>query len=80
MWEWLPADRAVESKECPVHAIRKDEYMLLKNPSNNRVELYDIYKDHAQVHNIAQKHEDVVKELSSQLENWTKGLPFASIR
>jgi N-acetylgalactosamine-6-sulfatase len=80
MWEWLPADRAVDSKECPVHAIRKEEYMLLKNPNNNRVELYDIYKDHAQVYNIAKKQEEVVKELSGQLENWTKGLPFASIR
>ncbi|MFI3209225.1 MAG: sulfatase-like hydrolase/transferase [Eubacteriales bacterium] len=80
MWEWLPADRGEESKECPVHAIRKDDYMLLKNPSNNRIELYNIMKDHAQICSVTNAKEELVTEMMEQLDQWTNGLPIASAR
>lgn len=70
MWEWRPANQADESKECPMHAIRDTTHVLLKNPSKNRVELFDIYKDYSQLDNIADKHPDIVNRLESQLDEW----------
>lgn len=80
MWEWLPANRDSDSKECPVHAIRKDDFMLLKNPDNKRIELYNIKKDWSQLSNVAKNYPEVVKELSNQLELWTTRLPNAELR
>lgn len=75
MWEWRFANLSLSSKECPMYAIREGEYVLLKNPDGNRVELYDIYKDYSQLDNIALKHADIVERLTKQLDEWIKSLP-----
>jgi N-acetylgalactosamine-6-sulfatase len=80
MWEWRPANQDIHSKECPMHAIRDGNYVLLKNPSHNRIELYNIHEDYSQLNNIAHKHPDVVSHLMKQLDEWTETLPDKETR
>ena len=39
-----------------MHAIRDGKYVLLKNPDNRRIELFDVEEDFTQLNNIADKH------------------------
>lgn len=72
MWEWRPASLNPDSKACPKHAIREGDYVLLKNPNNNRMELYNVIEDYSQLNNIATQRPDLVDKLSKQLDEWTR--------
>jgi hypothetical protein len=74
MWEWRFANRSEDSKDSPMHAIRENEFVLLKNPEDNRVELYDIKKDYSQLNNVADRYPDKVESLGKQLDAWTESL------
>jgi len=78
MWEWRPANQAVDSKDSPIYAVRQGKYVLLKNPSDNRIELYDVYRDHAQLYNMASENSVKVEEMSQILEDWLQTLPTNS--
>ncbi len=75
MWEWRQANLGKDSKESPMHAIRDGDYVLLKNPSQNRIELYNTSTDHAQIKNLSHENHELVGRLCRQLDEWTSYLP-----
>jgi N-acetylgalactosamine-6-sulfatase len=75
MWEWRFANPAPDSRECPMHAIRWGNYVLLQNPDGNRVELFNTSIDYWQQENIAASNPDMVKRLQVQLQEWSTTLP-----
>ncbi|UCG48551.1 MAG: sulfatase-like hydrolase/transferase [Phycisphaerales bacterium] len=75
MWEWRFRIFGEMTNKCPMLAIRERNWKLLMNPDRSRVELYDIVKDPTEVDNVAERHPDLVRELSEELLGWQKTLP-----
>ena len=59
----------------PNLAIREGNWKLLMSYDSTRTELYNLKEDVAENNNLAAKHPDIVKRLSSQLLQWRKDLP-----
>jgi N-acetylgalactosamine-6-sulfatase len=55
--------------------MREGKWKLLMNPDRSRVELYDIPADPSELNNLADRHPDVVKQMSARLLAWQKTLP-----
>jgi hypothetical protein len=45
------------------------------NPDRGRIELYDIPRDPTQLANVAEKHPEIVQQLSDRLLVWNTTLP-----
>ena len=79
MWEYgrdatylqpaRPLDRS------PNLAIRDGNWKLLVNDDGSRLELYDLSNSDREYENVAGKHADVAKRLSTSLLAWRKSLP-----
>ena len=54
----------------PGCAVRKGHYKLLEFFEDNHVELYNVYEDVSEEHDLAQKMPDKVKELKDLLDKW----------
>ncbi|MBD3266193.1 sulfatase-like hydrolase/transferase [bacterium] len=75
MWEWRYRIFGHVFHHSPMLAIRDKQWKLLMNPDRSRVELYDIVRDPREMTNLAEKHPNIVKKLSSQVLDWQKELP-----
>ncbi len=75
MREWRFAIAGEVFHRSPMLAIREGDWKLLVNPDRNRVELYDIPRDPAQLNNLADKRPDIVARLSEKVLAWQKTLP-----
>jgi arylsulfatase A-like enzyme len=64
-----PIDRS------PNVAVRRGEWKLLVNDDETSTELYNIPKDPSEQHNLANKHPDMVKDLTARALDWRKQLP-----
>jgi len=53
-------------------AIRAGDFKLIEFPSENRVELYDLQKDLAEQHDLADAQPKKTKELQKKLHDWLK--------
>lgn len=79
MWEYgrdpsylrpaRPLDRS------PNLAIRDGDWKLLINDDGSRLELYDLSESDQEYANVAGRHPQVAKKLSSELIAWRKSLP-----
>ena len=59
----------------PNLAIREGAWKLLINADGTRVELYNLEKDQAETHNVAEKYPELVDKLSTRVLTWRKSLP-----
>jgi N-acetylgalactosamine-6-sulfatase len=59
----------------PRLALRHEEWKFLMNPSQNRVELYNIEEDPGEVDNLSRENPALVEEFSKYLLDWQKTLP-----
>jgi len=75
MWEWRFRIFGDMIHKSPMLAIRDGKWKLLMNPDHSRIELYDIPADPTELDNVADRHPDVVKELSRKVLKWQKTLP-----
>ena len=55
--------------------MNRRQFLATLGADRSRVELYDIPKDPTELDNVAEKHLDVVKQLSQQLLKWQTTLP-----
>jgi len=74
MWEWRFRIFGDMVHKSPRLAIRDGKWKLLMNPDKSRIELYDIPADPTELDNVADRHSDVVTELSKKVLNWQKTL------
>ncbi len=65
----LPADQS------PNLAIRSGNWKILINADGSNLELYDLAKDRAETTNLAARHPDIAKRLSTRLLDWRRSLP-----
>lgn len=63
----------------PIMAIRQDNWKLLINPDESRIELYDIPNDPTELNNLADKNTAIVKMLKEKLLDWHNEMPKADI-
>ena len=75
MWQWRFRVFGDMTNKCPMLAIREGKWKLLMNPDRSRIELYDIPADLTELHNIADQHPQIVRELSGRLLKWQATLP-----
>jgi N-acetylgalactosamine-6-sulfatase len=75
LWEWRFNIAGHPLNKSPILAIREGKWKLHLNPDKSRLELYDIPKDPMQVHNIADRHPEVVTRLADSAIAWQGGLP-----
>ena len=78
MWEWRNADCTGNDESIagwPMLGIRHEEYMLLMNPVTGQQELYDTYADQAQTRDIRADKPDLARDLTVQIEDYSKSLP-----
>ncbi|MHC4807798.1 MAG: hypothetical protein ACYTBX_16265, partial [Planctomycetota bacterium] len=75
MWEWRFRIFGDMVHKSPMLAIRDGKWKLLMNPDHSRIELYDIPEDPTELDNVADRHPDVVNELSRKVLEWQKTLP-----
>ena len=59
----------------PMLAVRERDWKLLFNPDGSRVELYDIPRQPAELHSVADRHPDVVARLKQMELEWQAMLP-----
>jgi arylsulfatase A-like enzyme len=57
-------------RTTPVSTIRRGDYKLLEFFEQDRLELYNIKQDPGEQHDLAQQHQQLVKELHQQLVAW----------
>jgi len=74
-WEWRFRIAGEPFHHSPQLAVRDGQWKLYLNPDNSRVELYDMPRDLTQLNNVAEKHPDIVTQLSESLLAWSKSLP-----
>ena len=74
MWEWRFRIHGDMVHKSPMLSIRAGNWKLLMNPDRSRIELYDIPTDPTELDNVADRHPDIVKNLSQQLLKWQKSL------
>jgi N-acetylgalactosamine-6-sulfatase len=79
MWEWRFRIFGDMVHKSPMLAIRDGKWKLLMNPDQSRIELYDIPTDPTELDNVADRHPDVVIELSRKVLNWQKTLPAGPV-
>ena len=79
MWEWRFRIFGDMVHKSPMLAIRDAKWKLLMNPDHSRIELYDIPADPTELDNVADRHPDVVEELSKEVLKWQKTLPAGPI-
>jgi N-acetylgalactosamine-6-sulfatase len=79
MWEWRFHVYGHCLNRSPMLAIRGGNWKLLLNPSQDRVELYDIPNDPMELNNQAGRHPDLVAQLSEQVLSWQATLPEGPI-
>lgn len=66
------------SKKTRVDAVRSKQWKLIeetifdKSPPSKTIELYDIINDKEELNNLADKDEDILKDLQSKLNAWSK--------
>ncbi|MHC4172849.1 MAG: sulfatase family protein [Planctomycetota bacterium] len=75
MWEWRFRIFGDMVHKSPMLAIRDGKWKLLMNPDHSRIELYGIPEDPTELDNVADRHPDVVNELSRKVLEWQKTLP-----
>ena len=75
MWQWRFRVFGDMTNKCPMLAVRDGKWKLLINPDRSRIELYDILADPTEVDNVADRHPQIVRELSAQLLKWQATLP-----
>ena len=63
------------SDQSPNLAIRDGRWKLLVNADGSRMELYDFESATDERENVAARHPDVARRLSSRLLEWRKSLP-----
>ncbi|MBM4093917.1 MAG: hypothetical protein FJ276_31600, partial [Planctomycetes bacterium] len=73
-WEWLFRVWGDEYLP-PMLAIRDGQWKLLVNHDGSKAELYDIPRDCAEEHDVAEAHPEIVKELTGRLVAWQQSLP-----
>lgn len=74
-WEWRFNIAGHVLNKSPVLAVRDGKWKLLFNPDRSRVELYDIPADPSELHNLAEKHPDIVERLAKYSLEWQATLP-----
>jgi arylsulfatase A-like enzyme len=79
MWEWRFHVYGHCLHRSPMLAIRQGDWKLLLNPSQDRVELYDIPNDPMELNNQADKHPDLVTQMSERVLAWQATLPEGPI-
>ncbi len=79
MWEWRFGVAGHVINKSPMLAIRDGSFKLLMNPDRSRIELYDIPNDPSELNNLADRHPDLVKNLSRRLLEWQATLPKGPI-
>jgi N-acetylgalactosamine-6-sulfatase len=79
MWEWRFHVYGHCLNRSPMLAIRQDNWKLLLNPSQDRIELYDVPNDPMELNNQADQHPDRVAQMSAQVLAWQATLPEGPI-
>jgi N-acetylgalactosamine-6-sulfatase len=79
MWEWRFHVYGHTLNRSPMLAIRQGNWKLLLNPSQDRVELYDIPNDPMELNNRADDRPDLVARLSERVLAWQATLPEGPI-
>ena len=74
-WNWRFRIAGEVFHHSPMLAIREGDFKLLMNPDQGRIELYDIPRDPTQLASVAEKHPELVEQLSAKLLAWHKTLP-----
>jgi uncharacterized sulfatase len=74
-WQRPPDRKVIEGLPQPDLAVRQGDFKLLINADSSKVELYDLSRDSGETNNIASKHPNVVKKLSSRALSWNRSLP-----
>jgi N-acetylgalactosamine-6-sulfatase len=83
MWEWRNANCTTNDKwinAWPMLGIRQEEYMLLMNPVNGLLGLYDTVADEGQQRNLAADKSDLARQLAGQIEDYSRSLPGYATR
>ncbi len=67
-WEWPKYNWGKKEYTGRMQALRHQDWKLLRHDNEQPWQLYDLSKDLAEEHNLAEQHPDVVKELDA----WVK--------
>ncbi|HYH57207.1 MAG TPA: sulfatase-like hydrolase/transferase [Anseongella sp.] len=59
----------------PQLAVREKSWKLLVNADSTELALYDLSKDPAENHNLAERHPEIAGRMAAEVLNWKRSLP-----